>query len=55
MSSLNVLLGVLCSIVACSPSTQDLLLELKSECAEPSVTDLMKKFEIPEHHYELME
>lgn len=55
VSSLNVLLGVLCSIVACSPSTQDALLELKKECAEPSVVDLMRKFEIPEQHYELME
>lgn len=55
VSSLNVLLGVLCSMVACSPGTQDLLLELKNECAEPSVPDLMQKFEIPEQHYELME
>ena len=42
-------------MVACSPGTQDLLLELKNECAEPSVPDLMQKFEIPEQHYELME
>ncbi|CBK24993.2 uncharacterized protein [Blastocystis hominis] len=55
VSSLNVLLGVLCSIVACSPSTQELLLELKKETAEPSVVDLMHKFEIPEQHYELMD